>query len=73
MSSEAPSWQHMWGAKVRMPCDMEDDILEDAIKHITGRISKLDTEEWEKNGLAVSLYCQLEKERKKNTHLHFFL
>jgi dynein light chain LC8-type len=44
----------MWGAKVKMPCDMEDDVLEDAIKHVTSRLAKFDTEEWEKNGLAVS-------------------
>ncbi|KAG6970540.1 hypothetical protein JG688_00004846 [Phytophthora aleatoria] len=50
---EAPSWQHMWGAKVKMPCDMKDDVLEDAIKHVTSRLAKYDTEEWEKNGLAV--------------------
>ncbi|KAL4095284.1 hypothetical protein PRIC1_008661 [Phytophthora ramorum] len=43
----------MWGAKVKMPCDMEDDVLEDAIKHVTSRLTKYDTEEWEKNGLAV--------------------
>ncbi|GMF65541.1 unnamed protein product [Phytophthora lilii] len=43
----------MWGAKVKMPCDMEDDVLEDAIKHVTSRLAKYDTEEWEKNGLAV--------------------
>lgn len=54
---EAPSWQHMWGAKVKMPCDMEDDVLEDAIKHVTSRLSKYDTEEWEKQGLAVRLLC----------------
>ncbi|TMW62465.1 hypothetical protein Poli38472_005083 [Pythium oligandrum] len=43
----------MWGAKVKMPCDMEDDVLEDAIKLVTARIAKYDTEEWEKNGLGV--------------------
>uniref|UniRef100_K3WRF9 Dynein light chain n=1 Tax=Globisporangium ultimum (strain ATCC 200006 / CBS 805.95 / DAOM BR144) TaxID=431595 RepID=K3WRF9_GLOUD len=50
---EAPSWQYMWGAKVKMPCDMEDDVLEDVIKHVTTRLAKFDTEEWEKKGLAV--------------------
>lgn len=53
--SETPSWQHMWGAKVKMPCDMEDDVLEDAIKLVTSRLSNYDTEEWEKKGLAVRI------------------
>lgn len=38
-----------------MPCDMEDDVLEDVIKHVTTRLSKFDTEEWEKQGLTVRL------------------
>ncbi|KAH9193328.1 hypothetical protein AeNC1_004703 [Aphanomyces euteiches] len=50
---EAPSWQHMWGARVKMPCDMEDDVLEDVIKHVTQRLSQYDTEEWEMKGLQV--------------------
>lgn len=50
---EAPSWRYMWGAKVKMPCDMEDDVLEDAIKRVTSRLGSYDTEEWEKQGLAV--------------------
>ena len=45
------NWQHMWGAKVKMPCDMDDDILEDTIKHVTEKLSQYDNEEWEQNGL----------------------
>lgn len=55
---EAPSWRYMWGAKVKMPCDMEDDVLEDAIKRVTSRLGSYDTEEWEKQGLAVRC-CRL--------------
>ena len=43
----------MWGAKVKMPCDMDDDILEDIIKYVTGKLSQYDNEEWEKTGLEV--------------------
>lgn len=52
--SEAPSWQHMWGATVRMPCDMEDDILEDVIQVVTRRLKEFDADGWEKCGSTVS-------------------
>ncbi|CCI48480.1 hypothetical protein ABG067_006084 [Albugo candida] len=51
--SEAPSWQHMWGATVRMPCDMEDDILEDVIQVVTRRLKEFDADGWEKCGSTV--------------------
>lgn len=41
----------MWGAKVKMPCDMDDDVLEDTIKHITEKLSSYDNEAWEQKGL----------------------
>ena len=31
MGDEIPEWQVMWGAKVKMPADMPDDMLKDAI------------------------------------------
>ena len=31
MGDEIPEWQVMWGAKVKMPVDMPDDMLKDAI------------------------------------------
>eukprot|EP00953_Heterococcus_sp_UTEX-ZZ885_P002149 1677-Heterococcus_DN1.PRE.1 len=31
MGEEVPDWRMMWGAKVKMPVDMPDDILHDAI------------------------------------------
>ncbi|KAL7995948.1 putative guanine nucleotide-binding protein, beta subunit [Plasmopara halstedii] len=52
---DTPNWQHMWGAKIKTPCDMDDDILEDVIRNVTMRLAKFDTEEWEKNGLAVGV------------------
>lgn len=32
MGDEIPEWQTMWGAKVKMPVDMPDDMLKDAIE-----------------------------------------
>ena len=31
MGEEVPDWYHMWGAKVKTPVDMPDDMLKDAI------------------------------------------
>ena len=31
MGDEIPEWQVMWGAKGKMPVDMPDDMLKDAI------------------------------------------
>ena len=63
---ENPTWRHMWGAKVKMPCDMEDDVLEDVIKHVTEKLSAYDNEEWEQNGLQVSC-CVFYRLMKKQT------
>jgi hypothetical protein len=31
MADDVPEWQMMWGAKVKMPNDMPDDLLRDSI------------------------------------------
>lgn len=72
--SEAQSWQHMWGAKVKMPCDMDDDILEDTIKHVISKLSQFDNDTWEEKGLAVSTCTFLFKHNmvglRRNQGLH---
>lgn len=32
MGEMVPDWAQMWGAKVKMPTDMRDDMLRDAIE-----------------------------------------
>jgi dynein light chain LC8-type len=32
MGEELKEWAHMWGAKVKLPCDMTDNMLKDAIE-----------------------------------------
>ena len=32
-------YQMMWGAKVRLPCDMQDDVLRDAIESVTAELA----------------------------------
>ena len=39
MGEEIQEWQHLWGAKVKMPIDVPDDILKAGITTV---ISKLD-------------------------------
>lgn len=56
---ENPTWQHMWGAKVKMPCDMEDDVLEDTIKHITEKLGGYDNDSWDQKGLQVRTRANL--------------
>ena len=38
-------WQIMWGAKVRMPCDMPDHMLKVCIKEIGSALEGADFEE----------------------------
>lgn len=39
MGEEVPEWQMMWGAKVKTPIDMPDDILKDAITTVIQELS----------------------------------
>lgn len=38
-----------------MPCDMDDDVVEDVIQFVTKKLSQYDNEEWEQKGLEVIL------------------
>ncbi len=46
---KVPEWQMMWGAKVKTPVDMPDDILKDAIEFTTSTLSG--NENFENNGM----------------------
>lgn len=52
MGEEIQEWQHLWGAKVKMPIDVPDDILKAGITTV---ISKLDEyPDFENDGLKIS-------------------
>jgi hypothetical protein len=40
MGEEIPDWQMMWGAKVKTPIDMPDDMIKDAILTARGALAE---------------------------------
>ncbi|CAM9670213.1 unnamed protein product [Chrysoparadoxa australica] len=50
MGEEVPDWKVMWGAKVKQPLDMPDDMLRDAI-HFSREVLD-DCRDFEAEGLA---------------------
>eukprot|EP00615_Pteridomonas_danica_P007529 CAMPEP_0114343986 /NCGR_PEP_ID=MMETSP0101-20121206/11063_1 /TAXON_ID=38822 ORGANISM="Pteridomonas danica, Strain PT" /NCGR_SAMPLE_ID=MMETSP0101 /ASSEMBLY_ACC=CAM_ASM_000211 /LENGTH=67 /DNA_ID=CAMNT_0001479073 /DNA_START=187 /DNA_END=387 /DNA_ORIENTATION=+ len=52
MGDEIPEWQTMWGAKVKMPVDMPDDMLKDAIE--TSQKALDECSNFEADGLEVA-------------------
>ena len=44
MSEKVPEWQTLWGAKVKSPVDMPDDILKDAITTAIKELSSCDSD-----------------------------
>ena len=49
---QVPEWQMMWGAKVKTPVDMPDDILKDSILFTTKELSG--RENFENNGMFIT-------------------
>lgn len=45
MSDEMPEWQTMWGAKVKLPVDMEDDMLRHAVETCKAALEEFPTDE----------------------------
>ena len=38
MGEEIQEWQHLWGAKVKMPIDVPDDILKYGIQIVASKL-----------------------------------
>ena len=51
MGDEIPEWSIMWGAKVKMPVDMPDDMLKNAIE--TSKEALDACENFETNGASA--------------------
>lgn len=62
----------MWGAKIKMPCDLPDDVLRDAIDTSNAVLEKEEqtTNDFEKYGLdcAASIKEQFDARWKPNWH-----
>lgn len=62
MGEEVPEWQMMWGAKVKTPIDMPDDILKDAITTV---IQELSSSSSSNSSNSAMSYESEEKEEKE--------
>ena len=38
MGEEIQEWQYLWGAKVKMPIDVPDDILKDGVNTVRAKL-----------------------------------
>lgn len=55
MGEMVPEWAQMWGAKVKMPTDMRDDMLRDAIE--TSRDALDHCGDFEAEGVYIPEVC----------------
>lgn len=55
MGEMVPEWAQMWGAKVKMPTDMRDDMLRDAIE--TSRDALDHCGDFEAEGVCIPGVC----------------
>lgn len=56
----------MWGAQVRLPCDMSDDVLRDAIESVQAELDNLEKSSLDWEGVAGSEI--VERIKKKFDH-----
>ena len=53
--SEQQDWAHMFGCKVKMPVDMPDDMLRQALSVTTNHLDKIPDQDWDARGMEVRL------------------
>eukprot|EP00586_Coscinodiscus_wailesii_P002108 CAMPEP_0172483328 /NCGR_PEP_ID=MMETSP1066-20121228/10289_1 /TAXON_ID=671091 /ORGANISM="Coscinodiscus wailesii, Strain CCMP2513" /LENGTH=67 /DNA_ID=CAMNT_0013247141 /DNA_START=57 /DNA_END=257 /DNA_ORIENTATION=+ len=66
MSEEVPEWQIMWGAKVKTPVDMADDVLKDAISYVTTEMQKCENFESDGEQMVQKIKEHMDNEWKPN-------
>mmetsp|Transcript_59582 Transcript_59582/g.119605 ORF Transcript_59582/g.119605 Transcript_59582/m.119605 type:complete len:103 (-) Transcript_59582:308-616(-) len=71
MGDEIPEWQTMWGAKVKMPIDMADDMLKDAIT--TAQKALDECSNFEADGLEVAESIKKEFDERWEPSWHVFV
>ena len=47
-------WQMMWGAKVRMPCDMPDNMLKFCIQSVGSELAECSDVQFEEEGVQIA-------------------
>mmetsp|Transcript_27777 Transcript_27777/g.36408 ORF Transcript_27777/g.36408 Transcript_27777/m.36408 type:complete len:103 (+) Transcript_27777:68-376(+) len=68
MGEQVAEWQMMWGAKVKTPMDMRDDILRDAIE--TSRKWLEEIPDFEAQGLEIAEKIKKEFDERWEPHWH---
>jgi len=66
---QVPEWQMMWGAKVKTPVDMPDDMLKDCIQSVTTALSECENFEKDGHNVVADLKKQLDKRWLPNWHV----
>lgn len=68
MAEQVSEWKMMWGAKVKWPSDMPDDILKDAID--TSRKYIEEFPDYEKDGVEIVKHIKKEFDERWTPHWH---
>ncbi|CAN0306613.1 unnamed protein product [Discosporangium mesarthrocarpum] len=71
MGEEVPDWTMMWGAKVKMPIDMKDDMLRDSINTCRDVLDKCS--DFEAEGLAAAESIKKHFDEKWNSNWHVII
>ena len=66
-------WRIMWGAKVKQPCDMPDDMLKDFVTKTSDLLSKVETTELQEKGPDIVKAVKLEADTKYGGNWHVII
>lgn len=65
-------WRYMWGAKIRVPLDMPDDILRSAVESAQKHVGPIDPTEWQEKGDEAVTAMKKEMDQKWGEFWHVF-
>ena len=72
MGESAPEeWKYMWGAKIKWPADMPDDILKFSVDTATQALEEC--EDWEKQGESVVEAVKKKFDAQWGPHWHVII
>mmetsp|Transcript_77 Transcript_77/g.115 ORF Transcript_77/g.115 Transcript_77/m.115 type:complete len:102 (+) Transcript_77:46-351(+) len=71
MSEDVQEYTYLWGAQVRLPCDMPDDILRDAIQSVRAELDAVDDFEAQGNDIVERIKHKFDE--KWNPYWHVII
>lgn len=71
MADDVPEWQMMWGAKVKMPNDMPDDVLKDSIRITNAAIQAFP--DFDTDGLKIAEQVKKELDARWSPNWHVII